>query len=342
MKDSEDDEMHKIPISYYLPCEILNNDMLAKEYKNWDAEKIFNKTGIRDRHIAGDETALDMAEHACRQLFNEIQINFNEIEYIIFVTQTPDYILPTTACILQDRLNINTSVGALDINLGCSGYIYGLSLVKGLIEGNIVRNVLLVTSETYSKHINPLDKSTRTIFGDAATATFITHKNYHQIKNFVFGTDGSGYSKLIIPAGGGKNPANKTTKIPIEDESGYVRSQENLYMDGIGIFNFTMEITPTLVSDVLMKNSLSIEEIDLFIFHQANRFILESIRSILDIPEEKMFINIENIGNTVSSSIPIALKMAYEKEKLKQGMKVMLVGFGVGLSWSATIIEFDD
>jgi 3-oxoacyl-[acyl-carrier-protein] synthase-3 len=328
-------------ISYYLPEQILNNDQLAAIYDNWTAEKIFEKTGIKTRHIASeDEYASDLAEKAALLLFEENDINPEDIDFIMLATQSPDYILPTTACILQNRLGIPKSAGAIDYNLGCSAFIYGLALSKGLISTNICKNVLLIMAETYSKHIHPMDKSTRTIFGDGAAAILVSMNEIDGINEFILGTDGSGAGNLIIPAGGMKLKNSNDTIIDVEDENGSIRSSQNLYMNGPEVFNFTIDVVPKTVNDVLIKNHLSMDDIDLFIFHQANQFMLNYLRKKIKIPEEKFYVNIEQTGNTVSASIPIALRMAEKEGRIKKGDKVLLVGFGVGLSWGATIIRW--
>lgn len=328
-------------ISYYLPDNVLTNEYLSTLYTDWTPEKILDKTGISSRHIAGnDETALDLAEGAAKRLLDDFLISPEEIDFILLATQTPDYLLPTSACLLQDRLGIPKTAGALDFNLGCSAFIYGLALAKSLINTGIAKNVLLVTTETYSKHIHPMDKSTRTIFGDGAAATLISGNEYEKIGEFVLGTDGSGAPNLIISASGARNPKSESTKKEISDDNGCIHTDENLYMNGPEIFNFTIKTVPKSVKEVLAKNRLSMEDIDLFVFHQANKFMLDYLRKKLDIPTSKFYVNLTNIGNTVSSTIPIALSMAYEEGKIKKGDKILLVGFGVGLSWGATVIEW--
>jgi 3-oxoacyl-[acyl-carrier-protein] synthase-3 len=245
---------------------------------------------------------------------------------------------PITACVIQDKLGIPKSAGALDFNLGCSGYIYGLALAKGLINTRIANNVLLIMSETYTKHIHPFDKSVRTIFGDAAAATLVGAGD-SEILEFDLGTDGSGKDKLIVPAGGAVLPKSEETSKEYE-ENGNIRSKDNLYMDGVEIFNFTIKVVPKTIKNNLTENDLTIEDIDLFVLHQANKFILDFLRKKLRIPEDKFYINMEDTGNTVSASIPIALKRAILEGRVNKGDKVMLVGFGVGLSWGSTIIRF--
>ena len=301
-------------IAYALPEKIVVNDDLARIYPEWTAEKIFAKTGIASRHVAGDgETALDLAERAAKGLFSIHGITADEIDFLLLCTQSAEYALPSSACLLQNRLGLPTSVGALAFDHGCSGFIYGLSLAKGLLGGGMAKRVLLVTAETYTKYIATEDKSTRTIFGDGAAATFIDEEAAAKIGAFSFGTDGSGAEKLIVRDG-------------------------KLFMDGPEIFNFTLDVVPKTMDDVLARNNLTSEDIDLYVFHQANKFMLDTIRKVSGLPRDKFYVNLENTGNTVSSTIPIALKQLDEAGRLKAGMKIMLMGFGVGLSWGATII----
>ena len=325
-------------IEYYLPEKILTNNDLEKIYPDWSADKIYKKTGIMSRHIAGDyEVVSDLAYNAAVKLFKTV--DKDSIDFLLLATQSPDYILPTTACILQDRLKLSIYCGALDFNLGNSAYVYGLALAKSLVKSKVAKNVLLIMAEIYTKHINKMDKSTRIIFGDGAAASLICECDA-DIGEFVFGTDGSGASNLIVPSGGLKIPRTSKTKQESIDENGNVRSADNLFMDGAEIFNFTIDRVPVLVKETLHKNNIPFDEINLFIFHQANAYILNYLRQKLNIPKNKFYINLKNTGNTVSASIPIAIKMAEYEGVLKKGDKVMLVGFGVGLSWGAVIINY--
>ncbi|UUF12254.1 MULTISPECIES: 3-oxoacyl-ACP synthase III family protein [Flavobacterium] len=323
-------------ISYYLPEEVLSNDLINKEFPEWDIEKISSKTGINSRHIsAKDEFSSDMAVKAAERLFAEHNIDKSTIDYLLFCTQSPDYFLPTTACIIQDKLGLNTSIGALDFNLGCSGFVYGLSLAKGLIAGEMAKNVLLITSETYSKFIHHKDKSNKTIFGDAAAATLISsEEGFCSLGKFIFGTDGKGAENLIVKQGGMRFPVSNENE-DIHDEYGNVRNDKNLYMNGAEIFNFTGEFVPKLTEAILEKSNLAKEDIDLYIFHQANKYMLNHLRKKIKIPEEKFFIAMEECGNTVSSTIPIALYEAQKQGKLIQSKNLILAGFGVGYSWAA-------
>lgn len=304
-------------IEYYLPGKELPNTELAALFPEWSADKILSKTGIASRHVVSDgEDVVDLAEAACRKLFDKEQINISGVDFVLLCTQSPRYRLPSTACLLQNRLGISTNAGALDFDLGCSGFVYGLSLAKGLVRGGIAKNVLLVTAETYTKYIGEMDKSTRTIFGDGAAATLIDAEAVDSIGAFVLGTDGSGAEKLIL------------------------REGKNLFMDGPEIFNFTLDVVPKTIDAVCGKNGVARDEIDLFVFHQANKFMLDTIRKVTGLPKDRFYVNLEDTGNTVSSTIPIALKRAESEGKLRTGMKVMILGFGVGLSWGGTIVQY--
>jgi 3-oxoacyl-[acyl-carrier-protein] synthase-3 len=327
-----------VAISYWLPEKKLTNDDINQEHPEWSAEKISGKTGIFQRRIADDISVSDMAVNASLKLFEEYNIDKSIIDFILLCTQSPDYFLPTTACIVQNRLNIPTSCGALDFNLGCSGYVYGLGLAKGLIESGSAKNVLLITSETYTKFIHPEDKSNKTIFGDAATATLVSSElNGLEIKNFVYGTDGSGAENLIVKDGAVKNRHNKSIDIR-NDENEFVKNDGYLYMNGQEIFKFTSANVPTLVQNVLEKNELTDAEIDLYIFHQANKYMLEFVRKKIGIETSKFFYFLENCGNTVSSTIPIAYYEALRQNKINEKSVVLLAGFGVGYSWAGCVL----
>jgi 3-oxoacyl-[acyl-carrier-protein] synthase III len=323
-------------ISYYLPEKILSNELINAEFPEWGIEKISSKTGINSRHVsADDEFSSDMAVKVAEKLFEEHNINKSDVDFLLFCTQSPDYFLPTSACIIQEKLGLSTGIGALDFNLGCSGFVYGLSLSKGLIAGGMANNVLLITSETYTKFIHPSDKSNKTIFGDAATATLISNNDgFCTIGDFIFGTDGKGAENLIVKQGGMRFPVGQENE-NITDEYGNVRNDKNLFMHGTEIFNFTSESVPKLVQALLEKSNLTIEKIDLFVFHQANKYMLNHLRKKIGISEDKFWIAMEHCGNTVSSTIPIALYEAQKQNKLTTCKNMLLAGFGVGYSWAA-------
>ena len=324
-----------------LPEAVLDNEQLASEYEGWSAEKIYAKTGIRTRRIAAPgECASDLAFRAAQSLMAREGLDPAAVDFLLYCTQTPDYILPTTACVLQQRLGLPTSCGALDFNLGCSGYIYGLGLAKALIESGQAHTILLLTADTYSKLVNPADKSVRTLFGDGAAATLIVAREQGTlIGPFVYGTDGAGAGNLIVPTGGMRRAPVPQAEL-VRDDSGNARTVNDLYMNGAEIFNFTLRTVPQAVEQLLVKAGISQEDVDLFVFHQANRFMLDHLRKKLGIPEARFVFAMEHVGNTVSASIPIALQQAEAEGRLAPGALVMLVGFGVGYSWGATLIRW--
>lgn len=332
-----------LDIASYFPEQILSNEELAELFPDWTAEKILVKTGIEQRHIAGpDETASDLAYEAASALFKKGKVKKEEVDYLIFCTQAPDYVLPTSACILQDRLGLSRSSGALDINLGCSGYVYGLSLAKALLESGVAKCVLLLTADTYSKYIHPLDKSVRTLFGDAGAATVLVNDASANacIGPFVFGTDGSGARNLIVESGGFRMPKSVVTGVEYSDESGNIRSKDNLFMDGAEIMAFSLKEVPSATNELLKKAGLDHEQIDLFVLHQANKFMLEALGKKMKIPTGKLPVLMHDCGNTVSSTIPVTLERLEAEGTLKRGMKLALVGFGVGYSWAGCIVEY--
>ncbi|GAA3508750.1 ketoacyl-ACP synthase III [Aquimarina addita] len=314
-------------ISYYLPEKTLSNQELSIEFPEWSVDKITDKIGIEKRHIASEsETSVDLAVNSAVKLFEEYDVDKSSIDYVILCTQSPDYFLPTSACLVHERLGLSKSTGALDINQGCSGYVYGLSLAKGLVSSGICNNVLLITSETYSKYIHHSDKSNRAIFGDAAAASLISTTGLLDIGDFIFGSDGSGSRDLIVKNGGARNKLSMDTNYNPDDY---------LYMNGSNVFNFTLKSVPLLIENVLNKNKLDKEDIDYFVFHQANSFMLNTMRRLCKIEKNKFHNDMKRTGNTVSSTIPIVLK----DKIFDADDKILLAGFGVGYSWAGCILE---
>lgn len=234
------------PIAIYLPEKVENNDFLGAQFPKWDMPLIYKKTGVRQRHIARpDQCASDLGVAAAERLFAEYNIDRDTIDFLLFCTQTPDYVLPTTSCLMQDRLGLRTSIGALDFNLGCSGFVYGLSLADGLIRSGSARRILLVTAETYSKYIDPTDRSLRTIFGDGTAATLIEPSDEPSLGSFIFGTDGRGADTLLVTEGGARPKAQAIQ--PRKRK----RWPSSLYMDGPELVKFSLEVVPRLIDRVL-------------------------------------------------------------------------------------------
>jgi 3-oxoacyl-[acyl-carrier-protein] synthase-3 len=328
-------------ISYYLPDKIFSNDDFFRNFpEETNHKENLLKTGVHKRHIAeAGETASDFGIKAAQKLFTEHSIEPSSIDFLLFCAQEFDHFTPTTACIMQEKLGLPKHCGALDFNLGCSGFVYGLSLAKGLIESIGAKNILLITSSTLTKTFHKKDKSSIFVFGDGAAATLISSGDKKGIGEFVFGTDGKGKDKIIVKDGGARNQITETSYADRTDEYGNTTNDASFYMNGTSVFIFGLKTVPGVITELIKKQNTSISNIDLFIFHQANLFLIDAIRQKLEIPEEKVFNYIQDVGNTVSSTIPIALHEAIKNGKAKKGDRILLAGFGVGLSWAATIIE---
>ena len=320
------------PIAVYLPKKVETNAMLAEQYPRWDLPLIEEKTGICQRHLAEEgETSSDLAVAAAEQLFGQQSIDRSAIDFILFCTQTPDYPLPTTSCLIQDRLGLTTRCGAIDFNLGCSGFVYGLALADGLIQSGAARNVLLLTAETYSKYIDKDDRSLRTIFGDGAAAALVTPSETQSLWGFQFGSDGSGGDMLLVADGGGR-PAADAIK-PRHRK----RWNSRLYMDGPSLINFTVDAIPRLVDEILDHNQLTDRDIGKYLMHQATLKMLEQLRSRMGVDASRLPVELSDVGNTVSCTIPILIERLRKRGQLDAKSVNMLVGFGVGLSWAGCL-----
>ena len=318
-------------IAGYLPPHVEANDTEGRS-----AEAL----GIRERHIAAGESASDMAVLAAEALLEGYGVEPVEADFLLLCTQWPDYQMPTTACLVAERLGLAKSVGALDYNLGCSGYVYGLALAKGLVEAGLASRLLLVTASLYTQWAAPTDSATRPVFGDAATATLIeaVEADAPLLSAFSFGTDGKGAEKIIVPAGGSRAPFRATPVAVQEDEHGS-RTNYDAFMDGQGIMYFTLHRVPQLVEDVLQRGGLTREQLDYCVFHQPNRFMLNYVQKKCRLQEVPFYNDVELTGNTVSSTIPLGLEHILA-EKPSGGLRhVLLAGFGVGLSWAGCLAD---
>jgi 3-oxoacyl-[acyl-carrier-protein] synthase III len=329
-------------IEYHLPATTVTNQQLAAVFPEWSAEAILAKTGIGQRQVAApDECASDLAVAAARKLFTSGACAPDDVDFLLFCTQCPDYIVPATACLLQDRLGLPTRAGALDFTLGCSGYVYGLSLAKGLVETGQARNVLFLTADTMTKRLHPKDRGMHTLLGDGAAATLIQARREPPpnrrpwIGPFMFGTDGKGSEHLNVRGGAMRRQAKDASA-----DNAEWPSLDHVYMNGPEVYTFTLQVVPQAVTELLMRSELTLDEVDLFVFHQANGYMLEAIRHKLKIPTDRFVISMRDTGNTAASSIPIALKDACVRGQLRPGLRVMLVSFGAGYSLSATLIHW--
>lgn len=317
------------PIAVHFPERQESNAELQAAFPHWDLPLIEEKTGIKSRYIAADnETASDLAVAACEKLFNDQGVDRDSIDFVLLCTQTPDYPLPTTACLIQQRLNLRESCGALDFNLGCSGFVYGLAMAEGLIQCGAAKNILLITAETYSKYIDNEDRSLRTIFGDAAAATLVTASDEPSISAFQFGTDGSGADTLLVADGGARSAPDALK--PRHRK----RWKSRLYMDGPSLLSFTVVAVPKLIEEVLELAEMEPESVDLYLLHQATRKMLEQLQVRLGLDEQRLPIELERCGNTVSSTLPILISDLRQDGRIKPGTNTLLIGFGVGWSWA--------
>ena len=307
-------------------------------------QKVLSGAGIRNRRIApAGVCGSDLAFNAATRLIEKHQIDPQSIDLLIFCTQSPDYWMPTTACVLHDRLKLKTQCAAFDINLGCSQYVYGLSIAHSMLLSGCATRALVLTGDTMSRTVHPKDRSVVPLMGDAGSATLVGEANDGAgFLGFELGTDGSGHKYLMIPAGGARQPWTPETAIETTDAEGNVRTPQNLYMNGVAIFHFAISTVPKTVESLLKKLSLRMEDIDLFLFHQANKYMINYLLKKLKIPTEKTHFYLEDVGNTSGSTIPLLLADALRAGKVKTGDNVLAIGFGVGLSWGATVIRWPD
>lgn len=307
-----------------------------------EVNRITKKIGIHSRHVVEEnECASDLAYHAAEKLFSEGSIDRGAIDFVILCTQSPDFLLPTTACILHSRLGLSRQCGAFDFNLGCSGFIYGLSIAKGLIETCQATNVLLLTAETYSKYVHPEDNTVYPIFGDAGAATLVSAEDtdIDGLYAFQFGTDGAGAKHLIVPAGASRHPAVLTPVIEKVDKYSNRSTNYHLYMNGSAIIDFAEQVVPETVNQILAKANLRREQVDYFIFHQANKFVLKHLQQKCDLQESNYWNDVETVGNTVSCTIPLAITSLVQEKSPVELPIVMFIGFGVGLSWAGCMAD---
>lgn len=328
-------------LAYALPVATLTNEQLKQEHPDWDFERLGKRAGVFTRHIAAkNETALDFAFRACEQLESEGSLHKEEIDALIFCTQSPDYIMPPNSSILHAKLGLSANVMAFDITLACSGYVYGLQLADSLIRAGSARRVLLATSDTYSHYIHPGDRATRCLFGDGGAVSIISAaQGEGGIRAIRCGTAGRHYEKFIIPAGGMRQERSAETCRIVTDRSGNTRTAEHIRMDGLGVLSFFNSTVPCAVKEILAANQLQKSDIDLFVFHQASQIVLDTLCAALEIPQEKMVFDLAEVGNLVSASIPVALKRAFERGQARHGQSALLCGFGVGLSWGTALVD---
>ena len=307
-------------ISYWLPPKILDNRLIAERH-GFDEEFVLQKLGIKERRVLAPEGSLsEMASNAIKQLFSETHLQPDEVELLILVTQTGDFSIPHTSAILQSLTGISESALIFDVSLGCSGFVIGLDIAISIMERMGMKKGILVTADAYSQIVDRDDRGTAPLFGDAATATYLTQEPRWRMGKSDFGSRGANYEQLIVRGSG-------TPKDP----------KGSLHMDGRGILGFTRKVVPKSVKLALEANGLDLADVDRYVFHQANAFVLDTLKDALDIPSEKIVRSLVDVGNTTSSSIPIALSR--EVWDAKDNPQILVIsGFGVGLSWASSVL----
>jgi 3-oxoacyl-[acyl-carrier-protein] synthase-3 len=330
-------------LEYYLPAHMMSNDELQKSRPDWNVPQIASKTGVLNRHIARqDECASDLAYEAVLKLIKNSGIHKDEIDGIVYCTQSPDHIMPPNSTLLHAKLDISKRAFAFDFNLACSGFVYGLAIAKSMMESLRLQNVLVVTADTYSKYIYPRDRSASSLFGDGAAATLLSSaaNPVSKIIDFLLETDGHGGKNFMIKAGGLRFPKTPDTATVKSDLTNNQWTDEHIRMDGKAVLDFAMREIPDAVNRILLRNNLKLNDLDLILFHQASQMALDKLCKEMQVPPEKTFTNIADVGNTVSSSLAIALKDAEKKVPISRGNLVLLVGFGVGFSWGCCLLRW--
>lgn len=327
-------------LAYALPKGVLDHADLQERFGCEEMDRLIKTTGIKSRRVASDtECASDLALKAAEELLKESDVDPNSIDFLIFATQMPDYLMPTTACILQNKLGIPTTAGALDVNLGCSQYVYSHSLAYALVTSQLAKRVLVLTGDTPSRIVNPLDRAVVPLFGDAGTAAIVEEVGEGVgFQSFYYGSDGQEHEALIWPSSGMRLKKTSATATEIEDKHGSVRSADDMYMDGQKIFLFTMKTVPKTLRAFLEREGLEVDDIDFFVFHQASGLIVDTIVKKLKIPPEKVNHVYQERGNSGGSTVGIALHHALKDGRIRPGSKVVLSAFGVGLSWAHSMM----
>ena len=327
-------------LAYSLPKNKITNSDLAQRFGGAYINKILPTTGILERRSAGkDECASDFAINAAEKIF-AMGVERQSIDLLVFGTQMPDYQMPTTACIIQNKLGLPTSCAAFDVNLGCSQFVYGLGIANAWIKSGMAKRALVLAGDTPTRVLNPKDNVVAPLFGDGAAAAIVEEVSEGGFKEFDFGTDGRGWKDLIRRTSGLREPPSPETAVEKADKSGAVRSLDDMFMDGGNIFLFAINSVPISVRKVLGKSGMSIGDINLFVFHQASELIIRSFAKLLKIPSEKMHFKLHDVGNTGGSTVGITLADAIMNGKVNPGDKVLLSAFGVGLSWGSCVLEW--
>lgn len=323
-----------------VPANTIDNYAYTEHFPAADVKEIVEKTGIKARRFAlPHQCASDFCYAAADRLLNDLAVDRSEIDLVVFVSQTPDYRMPATSVILQERLGLSKDTAAFDLSLGCSAFVYGLTVVYGFLQQSSFRKALLLDGETRSRVYSPKDRKTGFLFGDGGVAALIERDDRFGPSNFSLHSDGSRESLIKIDAGGYRNPSSaETVREKVVDEHGNIRSDEQAYMEGADVFNFVLREIPKTVKKVLALAGVEKEEIDYFVFHQANIYMNSYLAKKMKVDPDRVPMCLDKFGNTSSVSIPLTI-VSELPGKLPSAKQVMLCGFGVGLSWAAGILS---
>jgi 3-oxoacyl-[acyl-carrier-protein] synthase III len=333
-----------VAVEYVLGSVTRSYEELEESFGAEAMKKVYAGSGIRNRQIAAPGVCgSDLAFDAATKLLERSAVDRASIDLLIHCTQTPDHFMPSTACLLQHRLGLGKNCAAFDITLGCSQYVYGLSIAHSMIVAGVAHRALVLTGDTMSRTVNAKDRSLVPLMGDAGSATLIDGADGEEgFLAFELGTDGSGSIYNMIPAGGFRQPISAETAVETTDAEGNVRSPENMFMNGAAVFHFAISVVPKAVTSLLAKVNLTIDQIDCVLFHQANRYMLDYLVKKLKISPEKTHYFIENTGNTSGSTMPAVLSDAISHGKVKPGSLVLMIVFGNGLSWAGTVMRWPE
>jgi 3-oxoacyl-[acyl-carrier-protein] synthase III len=326
-------------IASAVPQRVLTLADDAQVFGQTEIERISQNIGVQQRHVVNETTCTsDLCHAAAERLLAELDWQRDSIDALIFVTQTPDYFMPATACVLQDRLGLSRGCAAFDVNQGCAGYIYGLWIGGHLVRGGC-RRLLLLVGDTTSRLVSPRDRTITSLFGDAGTATALEFDADAPAMQFELGVDGAGRSCLMVPGGAFRQPHSPQSSERTERAGGNIRSDEDLFMDGGEVFTFVLREVPRLVQSVLTSAETTVADIDNFVFHQANRFMLGHLTKRLRLPPDRVAVGLTNYGNTSSASIPLAITTELRENLSQQSRRLLLAGFGAGFAWGATVLH---
>jgi 3-oxoacyl-[acyl-carrier-protein] synthase-3 len=326
-------------IASAVPDSVTNLDDDAAQFGESDAKRVFKNTGVRQRHVTKNGMcASDLCEPAAKELMKELGWDPGSIDILVLVTQTADYFSPATACVMQKHLGLGTRCAAFDVNLGCSGWVYGMWMVSTLLAGGAGKRALVLAGDVVSRSMSKSDRSVAPLFGDAGAATALELDASAPVMHYVLGTDGAGAHHLMVPAGGYRVRANDANAVVETKPDGNARSMQDTHMNGAEVFTFTLKAVPALVKEVMARAGWSHDDVDFHVFHQASTFMLKTLGRSCGIPTEKFIIAIESYGNTSSVSIPLAICDRLREPLAAEPKKLVLAGFGVGWSWGALAV----